>query len=102
MSAPPRREAMRYFQATYEVSERRGCRLAGLARTVHRYESVRKYQDALRQRKPDLARRRVRFGYKRTYVLLIREGIHVNKKYAYRVYNLEGLLLHYHRSVNVN
>src|SRR5690606_14004530 len=50
-------------------------------------------QEALRQRIIEIARARVRYGYKRIHVLLKREGIHVNKKRVHRLYCLEGLQL---------
>ena len=93
VGAPRRREAVRYLQSHYAVSERRACRVTGSARSVHRYEPRRPSQEALRQRIRDLARRRVRYGYKRIHVMLKREGIHVNKKRVHRLYCLEGLQL---------
>ncbi len=39
----------------------------------------------------DLATARVSFGYRRLYVLLRREGWHVNHKRVHRLYQLEGL-----------
>jgi putative transposase len=41
----------------------------------------------------ELARSRVRYGYRRIQVLLKREGIRVNKKRVYRLYCEEGLQL---------
>lgn len=93
VSAPQRREAVRYLQARYTISERRGCRLTGAHRSVHRCESTRPPQEALRRRIRELARSRIRYGYRRVHILLKREGIHVNKKRVYRLYCLEGLQL---------
>lgn len=93
VSASQRRSAVRYLQQRYAISERRGCRVTGSARTVHRYESVRAPQDALRRRIRELAESRIRYGYRRIHVLLKREGIHVNKKRVHRLYCEEGLQL---------
>jgi len=93
VSASHRREAVRYLQGHYPVSERRACRVAGAARSSHRYASQRPPQDALRQRIRELAQSRVRYGYRRIHILLKREGIHVNKKRVHRLYCLEGLQL---------
>jgi putative transposase len=93
VSASHRREAVRYLQGHYPVSERRACQLTGAARSGHRYVSRRPPQDALRLRIRELAQSRVRYGYKRIHVLLKREGIHVNKKRVHRLYCLEGLQL---------
>ncbi|MCO7227616.1 IS3 family transposase [Pleionea sp. CnH1-48] len=91
VSAPQRRLAVRSLQDRYNVSERRACRLLSLSRSVYRYESTASSQEPLRQRIIEIARSRVRYGYKRIHVMLKREGIHVNKKRVYRLYCLEGL-----------
>lgn len=46
---------------------------------------------ALRQRLRELAQARPRFGYRRLYVLLRREGWRINHKCVYRLYREEGL-----------
>jgi hypothetical protein len=45
----------------------------------------------LRIRLRDLARARVRYGYRRLHILLKREGWQVNHKLIYRLYYKEGL-----------
>jgi putative transposase len=50
-------------------------------------------QEALRMRIRDIASARVRYGYRRIYVLLRREGWKVNHKRVERLYRLEGLNL---------
>ena len=57
-----------------------------MSRSVHRYQSRRDPQLALRMRLKELAAVRVRFGYRRLTVLLRREGWHVNNKRVYRLY----------------
>ena len=47
----------------------------------------------LRRRMRELARTRVRFGYRRLHVLLRREGWSFGKNLAYRIYWEEGLQL---------
>jgi transposase InsO family protein len=47
----------------------------------------------LRIRIRDLAQARVRYGYRRLHVLLLREGWRVNHKRVYRLYKEEGLSL---------
>jgi putative transposase len=73
------------------VSQRHGCRLVGLSRSVHRYQSHRDRQDALRGRLKELAAARPRYGYLRLHLLLRREGWRVNRKRIYRLYLEEGL-----------
>ena len=43
----------------------------------------------------DIASARVRYGYKRIHVLLLREGWKINHKAVYRIYRQEGLNLRY-------
>jgi putative transposase len=74
-----RREATTYLRQTFEMSERRACRVIGTDRTSVRYQSVRPDDVALRERLKALAQQRRRFGYRRLHVLLRREGHAVNK-----------------------
>ena len=76
---------------TYQVAERRACRVLGFPRASHRYRSVRDPRAELRIRLRDLASSRVHYGYLRLHVLLKREGWVVNKKLVYRLYCEEGL-----------
>ena len=75
------------------VSERRACRLVGLARSTMRSEPVKRAEDAIPERLRELARERQRFGYRRLTALLRREGKTVNHKRVYRLYREEGLAL---------
>lgn len=93
VSASQRRQAVRYLQLQYKISERRACQLAKLSRSAFRYQHRKPPQTALRERIKEIARTRIRYGYKRIHVLLKREGIHVNKKRIHRLYCLEGLQL---------
>jgi putative transposase len=77
----------------YEVSLRRTCGLIGLERSSWYYRSVAKDLTALVLRLKELARIRTRFGYRRLYELLRREGWRVNHKRIHRLYVLHGLQL---------
>lgn len=69
------------------VSERRACRLAGLSRTVLRYQPKAQPENTrLQGRIIELARERRRFGYRRIHILLRREGEKVNHKRTFRLY----------------
>jgi len=82
----------RYLTGHYPVSIRQACRLSRFSRAAYYREPQRGRKDeALRMKIRDLARDRVRYGYKRIHVLLKREGIHVNHKRVHRLYCLEGL-----------
>jgi putative transposase len=73
------------------VSGRRACRLIGLAHSTRWYRSIRREDTALRMRLKEVAASRPRFGYRRVYVMLRREGWRVNHKRIYRLYREEGL-----------
>jgi putative transposase len=75
----------------HKLSEKRACGLIGITRWINRYQSRRDAQSELRIRLRDLARVRVRYGYRRLTVLLRREGWTVNTKRVYRIYREEGL-----------
>ncbi len=73
------------------LSERRACRLGGMARTSSRYEPQRlEHEEKLKARLRTLAGERRRFGYRRLTVLLRREGWAVNHKRVYRLYREAG------------
>lgn len=58
----------------------------------HRYPAQRPAADVqLSLRITELALERRRFGYRRIWQLLRREGLHVNHKRVYRIYHLNGL-----------
>ena len=75
----------------WRTSERYACRALGFHRSTHRYESVRRDSRPLRLRIKEIALARPRFGYRRIWVLLRREGWDVNHKLVYRIYKEEGL-----------
>src|SRR5277367_3426374 len=85
------REAAAYLQQTYEMSQRRACRVIGADRTSMRYQARRADDGELRERLKALAQERRRFGYRRLHVLLRREGHAVNKKRVQRLYREERL-----------
>jgi putative transposase len=86
-----RRAVVQYLVGGYRVSERCACRLVMLPRATHRYQSIRDPLTELRLRMKQLAQTRIRYGYRKIRVLLIREGWKVGKKLVYRLYREEGL-----------
>lgn len=86
-----RREAVAHLRLAYEVSERRACSTLGADRTSIRYRSTRPDDAGIRARLRELAAIRRRFGYRRLYILLRREGIVMNHKKLRRLYREERL-----------
>jgi putative transposase len=86
-----KREWVRWVVEAYRVSERRACRITGVARSTVLYRSRRPTQEALRRRLRELAGVRISYGYRRLHVLLRREGWRINVKRVYRLYTEEGL-----------
>lgn len=75
----------------HDVSERRACRTLGVDRSSHRYRSRRPADGELRSRLRALAHERRRFGYRRLFILLRRDGEASGKNRIYRLYREEGL-----------
>lgn len=73
------------------MSQRRACRLLQLHRKTARHISRRPSDAPLLKRLEELAAERRRFGYRRLDVLLRREGIVVNHKRLFRVYQVAQL-----------
>ena len=86
-----KREAVVHLKAHLGLSERRACEIAGADRKMVRYQSQRAPDTALRGRLRDLANERRRFGYRRLFVLLRREGEPSGINRIYRLYREEGL-----------
>ncbi|MCU0802064.1 MAG: IS3 family transposase [Rhodobacteraceae bacterium] len=86
-----KRQAVAHLVASYEMSERRACRVIGCCRMTMRYEVIRQDDPMLRERLKELAKVRRRFGYRRLHVFLRREGHEVNHKRLFRIYREEQL-----------
>nr|GAJ37796.1 transposase and inactivated derivatives [Bradyrhizobium sp. DOA9] len=69
-----KRAAVAHLQAVMSLSERRACSIVGADRKMIRYRSSRPPDAVMRGRLRDLANERRRFGYRRLFVLLRREG----------------------------
>src|SRR5665213_1068710 len=85
------REAVAHLKTEHEMSERRACQLLTCCRMTVRYESVRADDTNLRDRMKTIAHERRRFGYRRIYIMLKREGTIVNHKRLFRLYREEKL-----------
>jgi putative transposase len=76
-----------------DYSQRRACRLVGVAPKVYRHRTRRGDDGALRARLKALAAERRRFGYRRLHLMLKREGVSVNHKKLFRIYREEKLVV---------
>lgn len=85
------RQAVGLVQAELKLSERQACRALGVSRSSMRYQSSRPVPTALIEKLKSLAMKRPRWGYRRLWLLLKREGEQVNHKRVYRLYRAEGL-----------
>ena len=80
------------------MSERRACSVIAADRKMIRYRSCRPPETALRARLRELANERRRFGYRRLFILLRREGEASGINRIYRLYREEGLTVRKRRS----
>lgn len=88
-----RKAAASYAEEMYSFSERRACRLIHISRTAKRHRSVRIDDPKIIERIKDLAEKRRRWGYRRLFDQLAREGIKMNQKKFRRIYREQKLSL---------
>ena len=93
-----KREAVAHLRAVMGLSERRACSVVGADRKMIRYRSSRPPETELRGRLRDLANERRRFGYRRLFILLRREGEPSGINRIYRLYREEGLTVRKRRA----
>lgn len=88
-----------FLSETFRVSFRRSCGLVQFCRSSWYYQSQAQNITALAMRITELARTRVRYGYRRIYELLRREGWRVNHKRVHRLYVMMGLQVQIRRKI---
>jgi putative transposase len=93
-----KREAVAHLRSAFEMSERRACAVISVDRTMIRYRSIRPDDSALRDRLRGLAQERRRFGYRRLFILLRRDGEPSGITRIYRLYREEGLTVRKRRT----
>jgi putative transposase len=92
VTATQQRAAADYLTEAYRISERRASRVLGRARSTVRYRPrQRSGEDSLIRAIRRLARRHLRYGYKRIHARLVRQGWRVNCKRVRRLWNELGL-----------
>ena len=91
MSPQAKREAVKVLMTEHRFRVTRACGLVSISRSLYRYVSRRGDAGPLKQRIGDIAADKRRYGYRRVYVRLRREGWDVNRKRVYRLYRELGL-----------
>lgn len=92
MSPSRKRQAVRTLQQTFDVSERRACRVIDQARSSQRYAAQRAKDEArLVSDIRALVRRHPRYGYRMVTAKLRQLGWRINQKRVYRLWRREGL-----------
>jgi len=77
----------------WEVSIRRACRVLLVDTSSYHYKSRRRGQADLEKRIKEIAETRMRYGYRRVHVVLLRDCWMTNIKRTYRLYTGLGLQL---------
>ena len=95
---PSSAKASRNLRATMGLSEQRACSIVSADRKMVRYPSRRPPDTELRRQLRDLANERKRFGYRRLFVLLRREGEPSGINHIDRLYREEGLTVRNRRA----
>src|SRR5215210_5160031 len=93
LSPTRRRAAVEHVRRHLGVSERRACEAIGQPRSTQRYVGRPKaeWDRRLVERMVVLSREKPRYGHRRVWALLRREGWLVNKKRVHRLWREEGL-----------
>ena len=91
VSPQAKREAVNMLMSAHCFGVTRACGLLSISRSLFCYVSRRGDVVPLRQRIGDIAATKRRYGYRRVYVCLRREGWPVNRKRVYRLYRELGL-----------
>jgi transposase InsO family protein len=93
VTADQRRQAVRFLQERFGVSERRACRVLGQQRSTQRQQprKAKEGQARLVARMLELVKKHPRYGYRRIWALLRREGWRVNRKRVHRLWRWQGL-----------
>jgi putative transposase len=81
------------IMAEHALAERYACRLLEVDRSTYRYEPRPDRNAKLREALLVLAKQQPRYGYRRLWALLVRQGWEVDVKRIHRLYKAEGLMV---------
>jgi putative transposase len=93
VSPQAKREAVTMLMTERDYGVTRACGLLQISRSLYRYRSRRPACAQLCERIREIAEQKRRYGYRRIYIRLRREGWAVNRKRVYRLYREAGLLV---------
>jgi putative transposase len=91
VSPQARRAGVAVLMTERALGVTRACGLMGILRSLYRYRSRRADSAPLRARIEAISAVKRRYGYRRVYLRLRREGWEVNRKRVYRLYRDAGL-----------
>lgn len=84
---------MALVMAEHGLAERYACKLLELDRSTYRYEPQPDRNAKLREALWVVAKQQPRFGYRRLWALLVRQGWEVDVKRIHRLYKAEGMMV---------
>lgn len=90
------------IMAEHGLAERYACRLLEVDRSTYRYEPRPDRNAKLREALLQLAKEQPRYGYRRLWALLKRQGWDVDVKRVHRLYRAEGLMVRRIRRKRLN
>ena len=90
VSPQAKREAVTVLMTERNFGVARACGLVQISRSLYRYRSRRPACPGLDERIQEVAAEKRRYGYRRVYLKLRREGWGVNRKRVYRLYRQAG------------
>ena len=79
--------------AEHALTERYACKLLEVDRSTYRYEPQPDRNAKLREALWTVARQHTRYGYRRLWALLVRQGWKVDVKRIHRLYKAEGMMV---------
>jgi putative transposase len=91
VSPQAKREGVRILMSERDFGVTRACGLVQISRSLYRYCRRRTDRPGLLERIEEIAALKRRYGYRRVYLRLRREGWSVNRKRVYRIYREAGL-----------
>lgn len=81
------------IMAEHVLAERHACKLLEVDRSTYRYEPRPDRNAKLKEALLTLAKQQPRYGYRRLWALLVRQGWEVDIKRVHRLYKAEGLMV---------